>query len=664
MLRDLSLAYVIQDEVLLITTTEAAEQKLSTRIYPVADLVTIPGHEQEEVIGWPEFTWLEDVVRSTIQSATWDEVGGPGAIAELRNGKLLVVLQTQEVQDDVAGLLGACAKSRRRPAGKCPPPWTCPARPGRAEDRPRLEFAHEDRFQRHAVDRRDRAPESLSQDRDPVGPQGDGRRGHRPGQTAVTRKIKENSLDAALRQFLDEGTFTWIIDDESLLITTTDAAASRLYVTLYPVTDLVDRYRDEKGDVWADFDSLAGKIRTAVQPKSWDDAGGAGSLAHCMLGGTPVLVIAQTQQAQAEIAALLAKLRKAKPSGGRQQTLRPEQLPVKPRPAPAPRMEPPDNEGGPLPRGHGDGMFRCEPMPVPPVVQGGAGHGLGWTLALGIGLAVTGRRRRRKGASVSKAATAGLLAALLAAVAGSSSAETPKQDSPAPAVKPGAAEEKIEAVLDAPATLKFSDASLADVAYVVEQRYKIAVRLDKKAMEKAGTGRDGVVTRKLSGISLRSALRLMLGDLRLAYVVQDGALLITTPDAAATKLTTVTYPVADFVESARDAGGNAAPDFKPLIDVIRGVLSPTTLDEMGVPGSIAPRTSGDSKVLVISQTQDGHRKIAALLRELRAAKQLAAGGKEPHDPLYVPRRGPAEQKIEAALNSPRNLILQTFRWRA
>ena len=200
----------------------------------------------------------------------------------------------------------------------------------------------------------------------------------------VTRKLKENSLKAALRQFLDEGTFTFLIDHESLLITTTDAAASRLYVTLYPVADLLDRYRDEKGNVWSDFEPLADKIRSTVQPKTWADAGGAGSLARCTPGGTAVLVIAQTQQVQEEVAALLAKLRKAKPSGGRQQGLRAEQLPVKPRPAPAPRKESPDNEGGRAARRgrrrrdvplRADGRPACCPGQRGPYAGLGAGAG-------------------------------------------------------------------------------------------------------------------------------------------------------------------------------------------------------------------------------------------------------------------------------------------------
>ena len=136
-LRDLGLSYVIQDEVLLITTAEAADCKLAARIYPVADLVATGRDEKGDLAA--DFDSLEDLIRSTVQSSSWDEVGGPGSMAHLRNGDLLVVSQTQEIQDDVAGLLGARVKSRRpRPAGKCPPPWTCPgaARPSRRSPAP------------------------------------------------------------------------------------------------------------------------------------------------------------------------------------------------------------------------------------------------------------------------------------------------------------------------------------------------------------------------------------------------------------------------------------------------------------------------------------------------------------------------------------------------
>ena len=52
------------------------------------------------------------------------------------------------------------------------------------------------------------------------------------------------------------------------MITVAEAAENRLFVTVYPVADLVDWYRDEKGAVWADFEPLADTIHTKVKTQS------------------------------------------------------------------------------------------------------------------------------------------------------------------------------------------------------------------------------------------------------------------------------------------------------------------------------------------------------------------------------------------------------------
>ena len=66
-------------------------------------------------------------------------------------------------------------------------------------------------------------------------------------------------------------------------------------------------------------------------------------------------------------------------------------------------------------------------------------------------------------------------------------------------------------------------------------------------LEEASIGIDTPVTRSLKGITLRSALRLMLGAMDLTYVIKDEVLLITTPDKASNELATKVYPVADLV---------------------------------------------------------------------------------------------------------------------
>ena len=55
------------------------------------------------------------------------------------------------------------------------------------------------------------------------------------------------------------------------------------------------------------------------------------------------------------------------------------------------------------------------------------------------------------------------------------------------------------------------------------------------------------VTVSLSGVTLRSALKLMLKEIDLTYVIRDEVLKITTPEEAENELLTKVYPVADLV---------------------------------------------------------------------------------------------------------------------
>ena len=111
----------------------------------------------------------------------------------------------------------------------------------------------------------------------------------------------------------------------------------------------------------------------------------------------------------------------------------------------------------------------------------------------------------------------------------------------------GPAEKKIEAALKSPTQLEFVDTPLTDVVDYLKDYHQIEIQMDKKAMDEAGIGTDSQVTKNLKGVSLKSALRLMLHELGLTYVIQDEVLLITTTEAAESKLSTRVYAVADLV---------------------------------------------------------------------------------------------------------------------
>ena len=103
-LRDLDLTWVIVDEVLMITTPEEAELRLSRRVYDVGDLVEVKDHDGRL---WKDFMPLIQAITATIVPESWEGVGGPGTIAELeyRGAAVLIVRQTREVHAEVVQLL-------------------------------------------------------------------------------------------------------------------------------------------------------------------------------------------------------------------------------------------------------------------------------------------------------------------------------------------------------------------------------------------------------------------------------------------------------------------------------------------------------------------------------------------------------------------------------
>jgi hypothetical protein len=97
MLKGLDLTYIIQDEVLLITTPDEAEQQLHVCVYDVRDL--------RELTKVDDIKTLVDTIVSCVASETWAKNGGGEAEIRTLGPGLLVVSQTQAVHDEVRKLL-------------------------------------------------------------------------------------------------------------------------------------------------------------------------------------------------------------------------------------------------------------------------------------------------------------------------------------------------------------------------------------------------------------------------------------------------------------------------------------------------------------------------------------------------------------------------------
>ncbi|HVW36044.1 MAG TPA: hypothetical protein VHB99_02025, partial [Pirellulales bacterium] len=231
-----------------------------------------------------------------------------------------------------------------------------------------------------------------------------------------------------------------------------------------------------------------------------------------------------------------------------------------------------------------------------------------------------------------------------------------------------AGQAKILAVLEQPTEFSFQERPLGKAIEYFEQKHDLQILLDSSALSDEGVGMDAPVTQTLKNIRLRSALRLILKQLDLTYVVGDAYLLITTDTLAENKLSLKVYPVQDLValeggfrpaQVATDASDDSpsrsdmlppppfsagagfgfgsglgglddAGNYTGLIELITTTIAPTSWDEVGGPGSISGNAHTQS--IAVSQTDEIHEEIVALLAALRRVRDRQLAASQPVEP--------------------------------
>ena len=101
---------------------------------------------------------------------------------------------------------------------------------------------------------------------------------------------------------------TWTIQHESLLFTTKEYAAERLTTQFFDVGDLVT-FIDNEDRALTNYDAVIELIQTTVEPETWLEVGGEGSISPFEATGITVLVVQQTPEVQIKVAALLEQIR-------------------------------------------------------------------------------------------------------------------------------------------------------------------------------------------------------------------------------------------------------------------------------------------------------------------------------------------------------------------
>jgi hypothetical protein len=214
-----------------------------------------------------------------------------------------------------------------------------------------------------------------------------------------------------------------------------------------------------------------------------------------------------------------------------------------------------------------------------------------------------------------------------------------------PGSDPSPLEQEVLAALEQPFEFTFDTAGLPMDEFFrrLADEYEIPIVLDRRKLAEAGVLADTPVEIRLRGAPLRSALRLVLNDLELTYLVRDDALVITTPEEAESCLTTVVYPVHDLVLTKDGL------DSDPLVELVTSTVSASSWDEVGGPGSLQVVAGG---WMIVSHYDEVHTQLRSLLTLARQAR--TEGGQRPFPLSEI---SPAERAIEAALEKELPLSL-------
>lgn len=213
------------------------------------------------------------------------------------------------------------------------------------------------------------------------------------------------------------------------------------------------------------------------------------------------------------------------------------------------------------------------------------------------------------------------------------------------------AEQRIREALRMSTRMEFIETPLQDAVDYLKDFHAIEIQLDQRALEDDGLGSDTPVTGTLKGMSLDSALKLLLSKYGLTSIVHNGVLLITTPNAVAGMIELRVYDVGDLVQD-----GNVYD----LSEILRLALVPAKSKTIGgvVPSvstsaarphpqapshrpaeEIAPAAPQESwrampsgsgstimpygKLIVVRGSIVEHEAIAALLEDMRTALRHA-----------------------------------------
>ncbi len=198
----------------------------------------------------------------------------------------------------------------------------------------------------------------------------------------------------------------------------------------------------------------------------------------------------------------------------------------------------------------------------------------------------------------------------------------------------------IDAKLDTPQDVHFPGGRLPVLVKWLKQ-LGIPPIVDDRALADQGSIEAALDRLNLQNVPLGWALRRLLNQHQLDYLIADDGLVITTQEIANRSLETVVHPLGALASSsASQADAGSGLNFDELIEFVQAAVDRDSWDDKGGTGSIAPYT--EQPALVCDHTHESQKRIAKVLAALRASVKQSAqahgsksGAAEGPPPLMV-----------------------------
>ncbi len=126
--------------------------------------------------------------------------------------------------------------------------------------------------------------------------------------------------------------------------------------------------------------------------------------------------------------------------------------------------------------------------------------------------------------------------------------EKSKRRSTAPKLTEG--EKALLSALKRPMAIEFNNENFSSVIEYFQKAAGLSIIVDKQALEEANVTYDTPVTLRLPKVATRTALRRLLADLGLTYVIKEESIQVTTPARAKDMMVTRVYPIGDLIGTA------------------------------------------------------------------------------------------------------------------